>query len=213
MQHAVGVSNHQRVGHLQGDLQRPGGRQEPDPLELGCEGGAFDVLQNQVRLTGLGVAGIEALNDVGVAQDGRCARLVEESLGELLIRRQLRFEELDGHPAAGDPVAGFVDHRHSAVPEGSDDVISVDLRKIARRRGSHGGMIGHLPHQGSPSRTSLAISRSASGPGGRLGISRGLAARASEEGREQSPPLPRGHWRSRRRTQTTPYPTETATPR
>src|SRR5262249_21166507 len=96
-------------------------------------------LHEQVRLPVGGLAEIDDLDDPGVADRRRRARLVPETLDDLRLRRELRVEELHRRAPLDDRVLGEVHRAHAALSEGCEDAVVADELSDERRAFGHDG--------------------------------------------------------------------------
>ena len=104
-----------------------GDREPPLPVDDARQRLPLEELHHDVRVTVGRAIDVDDLHDVGAADLGRDARLLQEALDEPGAARELRVQHLDGDAGPQDGVQRLVDRAHPAVPEDADEpVLAVD---------------------------------------------------------------------------------------
>ena len=116
MDDAAHVRDAQSAGHIQPDPRRLGRNEPADPLEPRRQILAFDEFHDQERLTVIR-PGLEAGDQVRVAQDRRSERLTSEAHRQIGVPDHLASEQLDGHRPVEIGIQRAVDGRHPADPD------------------------------------------------------------------------------------------------
>ncbi len=93
-------------------------------LEAGGEVLALDELHDEVWLVTVG-AGVQARDDVGVAQHRRGEGLAAEPLGEIRVATDLGPKELDGDGAVQAKVGRAMDRGHPATPDDRSQPVAI----------------------------------------------------------------------------------------
>jgi len=88
---------------------------------------ALEQLHHQVGRAVLAHPGVEDLDDVGVADGVRRARLVEQPAEHLLVGHVLTVEHLHRHPTTDARVLGQVHGAHSPLPQERQDAVVPEL--------------------------------------------------------------------------------------
>ena len=137
----------------------PRARATSSPMRAACRGASrpprrsraarsspIDEGHHEVGLVAVG-AGVEAGDDVRVAQDGRGERLAPEPVGEVGVGRDLGTQDLDRDLALEADVGGPVDRGHPAAPDDRPEpVATTDGSGLARIR--HGSTIAETGRRG-----------------------------------------------------------------
>ncbi len=113
MDNALYVGGVQGAAHLADDLQGLGQRDLDVTLEAILQVLALQELHDDERQAGGVLIQIGHLDDARVAQAGDDPRLVLEALGDVLVRRRARVQDLDRAQSAGADVAGPENGAHS----------------------------------------------------------------------------------------------------
>jgi hypothetical protein len=124
VEHAVAVRLADRLRDRQGGAQ---GLAELEPAldEPLPQGLSLEVLEREVRAAAV-LAGAVDGDDVGVAERGGRARLVEEARDRAAARRCLAAHELEGHAPPEREVAREVDLAHPSARQEAEDLVSVE---------------------------------------------------------------------------------------
>ena len=86
---------------------------------------ALEQLHRQERLTLIGVAEVDDVDDVLVLDHRRGLRLTEESLGDVRRVAEIRAQDLDREAAMDRDVLGDVDRAHPALGDPFEDLVAV----------------------------------------------------------------------------------------
>ena len=148
MDDALAMRLVERVGDLDGDLQRLVERERPF-LEARGQRLALEMRHDQV-VRAIDAADVVDAADVGMVQRGDGAGLALEPGPQIGIASNLTRQDLDGDRSIEACVAGSVDLAHAAGSEGGDDLIraepgagaesqtcAVDYRVIREPRGDY----------------------------------------------------------------------------
>jgi hypothetical protein len=77
---------------------------------------AIEILHDQV-VAGLFLPNVVYSDDIAMPQVGRGSRFAAKALHQLLVRRQMRIEDLDRHRALQFGVVSADNYAHSALPD------------------------------------------------------------------------------------------------
>ena len=135
----VAVRGRQRVGDLSGQEHRAADRDAPVVAELAAQALADQVLHHDVRVAVGQDAAVEDVDDPGVTDQRRRARLVEEPRDDLLVRGELGQQDLDRRLARDVLVLAQVDRAHAPLTELGNDPVAPDGLPNHRR-----GRLYHL---------------------------------------------------------------------
>ncbi len=91
-------------------------------VQAGAQGVAFEQFHDHVVDVVLDIE-VEDLHNGGMPQPGDGARLAPEAAQEFVLFYQVGTQHFDGHVAVKLRVAGAIDLRHAAAPEGFEDAI------------------------------------------------------------------------------------------
>ena len=131
------VRDAQRAGDVEPDAGGLRRAQPTEPPQPGRQVLALDELHDEERLAVVG-AGLEAGDDVRVAQDGRGQRLAPEAHRDVGVGDDLAAQQLDRHGPVELGVDRAMDRRHAADPDDLGQPIPLADKPALVRRGRRG---------------------------------------------------------------------------
>ena len=142
MDDAAHVGHAEGTGDIEPDARRlprrqPAAASQPHGQILPVDQGHHEVGPVPVG------AGVEAGDDVGVAENGCGERLASEALGKVRVRGDLGAQDLDGDLALETKVGGPVDRRHPAPADDRPEPIATTQQVLGGVLGGAVPRIGH----------------------------------------------------------------------
>ena len=122
----LAVRRRQRVGDVPGQEHRAAGREAPAAAQVAAQALAHQVLHHDVGVAVGQDAAVDDVDDSGVPDQRRRARLVEEPRDDLLVRGELRQQYLDRRLAGDVLVLAQVDRAHAPLTELGNDPVAPD---------------------------------------------------------------------------------------
>ena len=130
------VGLRQRIGELNGEIERPPGVERPS-VDHGAQRLARNELEHEIPSRSV-LANLEQRRNAGMGERGGGARRLQEMFKTIGVGRQIRPEDLDRHRAAEPRIAGAEHLAQATRAHAVDDLVVAD--HVTRHRCSSSGL-------------------------------------------------------------------------